>query len=330
MNILFKTILLFFILWTVPICGYALTISPPLIELELDPGETVAKTIKVLNETSEPLKLFLSIEKFRAKGEEGQAEFFSAQEEEYIFYDWINIKKDPILLMPQERAEIPFIVTVPKNAEPGGYYSAIFWASSPPNVEDKTAIGVVSKTGTLIFLKVRGEVNEKGEVLEFNTVNNKHFFSHLPVDFFVRVENLGNIHVKPNGKIKVINYFNKLTAALNVNVKQGNILPQSVRRFETSWDAKKSKNSILRKNRNIFQNFWQELKNEKNNLAFGHYSAYLSLNYGQKEQIARGGLTFWIIPWRIIIVSIIILIILILLIKFGIKKYNTWLVTKNM
>lgn len=328
MNTLVKTILLIFIFWFIPICSHALTISPPTIEIEVDPGETITQTVKAWNETNETLKLFLSIEKFRARGEDGQAEFFSPKEEKYIFYDWINFKKEPIVLKSQERAEVSFVIKVPKQAPPGGYYTAIFWASSPPNIEDKTAIGVVSKTGTLVLLKVRGEINEQCSLLEFDTLNKKRFFSSLPIDFFVRIENLGNVHLKPEGKIKIINHFNKLEATLDVNSKKGNILPQSIRRFEVFWNAKKTKNSLLKSNKKFFQNFYQELKNEKNNFTIGRYSVYLNLNYGQAGRIMRGGINFWIIPWRIILLSLPSLIILILLLKFGIKKYNKWLINK--
>lgn len=315
----------------VPLTIEALTISPPLIELEIEPGDTAIERVKVINETDNPTELSVSIESFRAKGEEGYPEFISEEEQEEGLYDWIEINKEPFILGPRERKTMPLVIKVPEKASPGGYYAAIFWSTRPPlGEEGKAVIGVVSKIGSLILLRVKGEVMEKGSLREFSTP--KTYYNYLPVNFVVRFENLGNVHLKPEGEIGIINIFKKIVDTLPVNKRRANVLPESIRKFETSWKIKgvDEKRVILapEEGENFFGKFIREFKNEKNNFAFGKFLAQLNLNYGREGKFVQASIDFWVLPWRILSVSFLGIIGALFILICGLKKYNKWVVEK--
>ena len=48
---------------------------------------------------------------------------------------------------------------------------------------------------------------------------------------------------------------------------------------------------------------------------------------GNQTLIAKGPIV-WIVPWRIILISGLFLIVLFLALRFGIRKYNRWIVVK--
>lgn len=52
---------------------------------------------------------------------------------------------------------------MPENADPGGHYAAIFLSSLPPTKEGEKTIGVASKIGALVLLRVEGDIREEKE-----------------------------------------------------------------------------------------------------------------------------------------------------------------------
>ncbi len=326
-------ILFFFLILLLPYPIKSLTISPPLMDLEVDPGQTIVEEFKVINETDEPIELSVSIERFRARGEEGQPEFVSSEEEEAEFYNWIEIDKEPFILLPQTRKIIPLIIRVPEKASPGGYYAAIFWSTAPPKIkEEKIAVGVVGKVGALILLKITGEVKEEGRLLEFFLKERKRILNRLPVDFVVRFENTGNVHLKPEGEIEITDIFGKVITSLLINKRRANVLPESVRKFENKWETRYrgAKGLILeaKKKENFLENFIREFRNEKNNFAFGKFFAQLNLRYGKERKFVEATRDFWIIPWRIFSFSLVSLIIVLFFLTWCFKRYNQWVITK--
>lgn len=307
---------------------FALTISPPVMELESNPGQEVNEIIKLFNETDSQVVVYPTLANFKAVGEEGQPGFLEPTEiTDYSLAAWIEIDKDPIQLAQGERKEIPFTVNVPLEAEPGGHYGAIFFGTQPPqSAEERTVIGVAGQIGSLVLLRVAGEIREEGQLLEFGIKDGKKYFTFLPVDFYWRFENLGNVHLKPQGEILIKNLFGGISARIDVNKPKigtsGNVLPETIRHFEDSW--------VGRENQDYGQGFWERLKQEKENFAFGRYRADLTLDYGTQGKKVQASVVFWVFPWHLMLVFGLGFVILISLLIIGIKRYNQWIIRKAM
>ncbi|OGY47079.1 MAG: hypothetical protein A3J62_00405 [Candidatus Buchananbacteria bacterium RIFCSPHIGHO2_02_FULL_38_8] len=298
--------LLFFIITE----AKATTIFSPLLEMEIDPGQSQSGVVKVYNETDQDIFLTSSVESFSAGDETGQP-IFIPLEERNSYLSWFKVADEEIILRPSQVGIIPFIVTVPAEAVPGGYYAVIFWKNAPGPLAPGSEVSVSSKVGTLIFLKVKGEVFENGEILEFKTQPPQNYFFSLPISFSVRFKNSGNVHLRPVGPIELTNLFGQ-TEVLAVNELQRNILPNSVRRFEIIWGQTLSGNWL--------EQFWPGLRQELSQLAFGPYKATLTLSYGVENiQTVSKELKFWLIPYRSLVVFILIIIILAVFIKINKK-----------
>jgi hypothetical protein len=122
------------------------------------------------------------------------------------------------------------------------------------------------------------------------------------VEFTIRIQNNGNIHVKPIGEIRIENMFGKEVKIVEVNKGGGNVLPNSKRKFIEHW---------------------------KDDFGFGKYTAKLGLSYGTSA--ANGGQgkqslyiekDFWIIPWKIVGPVLISLAITLLVFFFLIRFYK--------
>lgn len=178
--------------------------------------------------------------------------------------------------------------------------------------------------GALVLLRVTGDIHEEGKLLNFSLADKKKFFEFLPVTFEMRFQNLGNVHLKPQGEIVITDMAGRVAARVPVNKVRsgGNVLPNSIRRYEATWVKKEYKEPP--------STFWGKVLAEKNNFALGKYRANLTLEYGLNPKKAYAVLYFWVFPWHLILVSIIGFIILILLLYFGIKRYNRWIIERAL
>jgi len=285
-------VFIFAVLFALPVCaqnsGEGLTISPPLSDLSLKPGDVSEQTIRITNPTDKLMEVYPQVQNFRAKGEGGEPDFYPASNDDtnFALASWVKFSQSKIALTPEQVAEFKYRINVPINAEPGGHYGVIFFATEPPKTNaDSNQVSVASKIGSLILVKTPGDIKESGQLTDFSA--NKFFFKG-PILFTTRIQNSGNIHFKPKGQIIIKNWQGKSIESIEFNAANGNVLPESTRKFEEKFPP----------------SIW----------TFGYFSANLALSYGETNQTLQGKLTFWIIPWWLIVSLIIVIIVLTLII----------------
>ena len=249
-----------------------ITISPPVEEREVTPGENYTGKIKVTNNSSENLTLETQVQDFLAQGEEGGKTFIDPSDDNavYSLAKWVKIEKD-FSLNKGETKEISYTIEVPETAEPGGHYGVVFFSpkSSSAAVNGSGAV-VQPKIGTLLLVTVKGDIRYGAKVAEFSTDKNLYTNSLNQIDFTTRFQNLSTIHVKPTGTIEIKNVLGSSVGSLAVNESGNNVLPDSIRAFSNQWEKK---------------------------YGFGPYKATLNLTYGDGEVVTEV-MTFWIIPWK--------------------------------
>ncbi|MFC2145052.1 hypothetical protein ACFLQQ_01850 [Actinomycetota bacterium] len=243
---------------------------------------------------------------FKPSGEEGRQTFISPESDDpYIDYSlstWIDIDTGPFLIGPKKTKEINFSIKVPGSAEPGGHYAAIF--IGPPSSEDmeedrsgsdfyEGGVSVRGNIGSLLIIRVEGEVYELAKIVGFDSKNK--LWEGSPITFKTRFHNFSNVHLKPVGFIDIFDIFGRKIDTLGVNKENGNVLPVSIRMFESIWENKR---------------------------AFGRYTARLSMAYGEKNKVITEETAFWVLPWKKIAIWILGPIVLIVILILGIKRYN--------
>ena len=279
------------------ISGDGLTISPPILELETKPGETYNQIIKITNPTNNLIEVYPQVMNFRASGEGGEPAFYPATEEEANFSlaQWIKFNQSKVALTPEQVVEFNYSIEVPADAEAGGHYGVIFFATQPPKAEeDQSQISISSMIGSLILAKVPGTIIEKGFLESFKA---NRIYLKLPATFQVRISNLGNVHFKPRGDITIKGMFGGESDKIQLNQARGNVLPDSIRKFEEKWNPEK--------------------------IIIGRYTADLRVVYGESEKTLSGQIVFWVLPlWFLLSLGGLILLIVILIIIIKKKRKN--------
>ncbi len=301
-----------------PTGAKALTISPPTIDHQLNPGDTVLEVIKVFNEDDKPITVFPLVENFTAGTEEkGQPQFYPAEEDKdgTALAKWITVDTQPLTIQPMERTNLQLAINVPKDAQPGGHYGAVLLSTTPP--EERTGVGVASQLATLILIRVSGDVKEIGSLAEFGYAHPQVWYNYRPVDFFIRFENSGNTHLRPVGNLFIKDMFGRQVASIPVNTPDyQSVLPNSIRRFDFGWQGGPVAASD------------GELAKEWQGFGFGKYKATLVLNYGNEQKLIVDEREFSIWPWRILTIAGAGLLVLILLILVLGRLYNKSIIAK--
>lgn len=293
-----------------PGAGQALEIAPPLISLTANPGDTVQAQIKLRDVAKTDLLVTNQINDFVAGGENGTPKILTGDvsNNPFTLQSWIN-PLPSFQLSPQTIQTLTVKINVPANASPGGHYGVIRFTGTAPQING-TGVALSASLGALVLLTVNGNLTHKLSVQEFSVNNggsSKSVFESPPLTFVVRLKNTGNVQEEPVGNIMITDMFGKTIAGMNVNVPPHNILPNSVRKFTTSLDKTVIGNKHL----------------------FGHYKAELSLSYGGgKQTMISGKLSFWIIPYKLILLIIIVLIGGFFGLRYGLRRYNQRIIAK--
>ncbi len=271
--------------------GQGLEIAPPLINLTADPGQIIHTQMRVRNVTTQTVVVKAQYDDFVASGEDGQPKLLldNTEKSPYSIKDWLSTPANETLI-PQQQKTIDITVTVPKDASPGGHYGVVRFTALPPDATE-TSVSLSASVGSLLLVNVSGNVIQKAAIAELYTSQHgkkRSFFEYGPVTISTRVSNTGNVHVQPTGHMQITNMFGKQVASFEVNPNKANVLPQSIRRFD-------------------------QVLNKK--LLFGRYKVQTDLVYGTDKKIISSSATFWVLPYKLIVLALLGLVLLILLIR---------------
>ncbi len=288
----------------------AVTMSPTRLELAADPGKGTSGVVKVYNDERVPRTLYLAAAKFESKDETGIPEFVPERDG---IPSWITIQSS-VDVPPLEAREVSFTVNVPVGTDPGGYFAAIFASVLPPTPGDGM-VAVKSDVGTLLLFRVNGDFPEGETILEFAT-KDKKIFNHLPIEFYYRFQNSGADRAQPLGDITIRNWFGGLSKIVSANKGAGNVLPQSIRRFEAAWITSGGEDVETNYEKPVypeFETFWAAVKYQAENFALGYYSAELNLTVNNDSSRNYNKHTsFWVLPWQLLLVVLAVLVVFVL------------------
>lgn len=327
-----------------------ITVSPIKYEIEALPGETVEQEVKFFNTTKSEKTLYLDVVNFEPIGESGYPAPVYDDELPYesSLKMWVELEQTEITVQPVTPVEniatiVKFKINIPQNATPGGHYAMIKQSLKPPGQDvtqlEGSGLAFSPESAALVILNVVGEDTRVGQSEQFFATNpflnesNRNpitMFETPPVLFVARIKNDGNSHFKPQGNIFLYR-GSKQVATLPLNEVEGNVLGNSIRRFEEGpWgeDTFIYRTAKLDEDGNVVKddkgNVQSRIKlnwSKLPNIPFGKYKAKLAAVYddnGVKKTI-EDEVTFWVIPWKLLLVVILLIVVII-----GFFVYKRW------
>ena len=273
-------------------------VGPGRLEVTVRPGETVVRNMTVTNRVSNGRQFVLGAEDMSGSIDPNQSVVLLGDKNgPYTVKDYISYPAKNFTLDLGQRAIIPVSITMPPNAEPGGYYGAVLVSTVEEGLGDTNSEGVkspiIARIGTLFFITVPGKADVSGQIKDFSTKNNQWWYEKGPIDMSLLFENTGAVHLNPSGEIHVTNMFGGEVGF--VQVDPWFVLPKSLRLHEVSWDRE---------------------------FLFGRYTITAKINRGYDNVTEEKVIHIWVMPWKVLLGIFVSLFIFISLVRLFFRSFE--------
>ncbi|HVX24461.1 MAG TPA: hypothetical protein VG992_03930 [Candidatus Saccharimonadales bacterium] len=294
--------------------GFNIITSPLPIKLLTTPGKTISTELRMKNQSDKPEAIKVGLMKFGATGENGEPDLFSLTPSD-SYASWVHFSPSRFVAQPGIWQTVKMTINVPSNASLGYYLAVTFSRANTLNQQGVTNLN--GSVATLVLLNVNTP-NEKRTLSIASFTADHKLYEYLPANFSIRLHNSGNIYIAPAGNI-FISRGGKQVASLEFNPAGGSVLPNSNRVFTQPWSdgfpvfkpANTTGKPVLDKHGqpklHLSWDFGQLGK-----FRFGHYTAKLLVVYnnGRDDVPLQASLSFWVIPWKLLLILIIFLVII--------------------
>ncbi len=269
-----------------------LKVAPVRSDISVEPGKSKKIQVVVTNTTNAAISVRPIQNDFVAGDERGTPALILDADK---FAPTHSLKRflapiaDTVIPANKSKA-IDVVISVPANAQPGGYYGAVRFAPTTPDGGGQ--VNLSASVASLMLLTVPGEVVEKLDLTEFNIQQggktSEYFTSSNDLQATFRFKNSGGIQLGPIGKI---------------SVKQGDKVV-----YDTDFNNKEQRDVVLTDSARRWD---VPLKNIG---SFGNYTVTATYTYGTTNQSIEVTKSFWVVPQLLIIVGIVGILILLALI----------------
>lgn len=298
--------------------GMSLTTSPVALTLNAKPGTSSTSTLQVMNNGTQPVRIKTQVALFKAYGENGQAAIINTPPTGDTSVDWVHINPSSFVAQPSVWTQVKMELDIPKIASLG-YYYAILFKPDLPSAPSQPATSIQGSNAILVLVDTHsGDEIRALSITRFST--DKGFYEYLPTTFNVTVHNAGNIYTAPRGNIFISRRsdMRDTEASLPLNASGGNVLPDSSRDYQVAWSAgfpayqtKLVAGVPLTDNgKPVKQLIWDFTKLP--NFRIGRYYAKLTLVYndGVRDIPLTQEISFWVIPWKLLLIALAIVTLL--------------------
>jgi len=203
-----------------PFLVYAgIGVKPTVTELILSPGKRKAGTFTVLNDGDKAVKVKVDLENWGRREEGVEVDF------------WLKVKPREFELAPGKARKVKYKIEVPEEAK-GEVVAMVFFGSLAPA---GGGVGIKTRFGVSIYVAIKGteviEANiEKFDVAKYAGENSDNY----GINFGVTVENMGNVHIRPKGKVTIDDKEGKRIK--EVDIFHGfPVFPRAKRTFPAIW-----------------------------------------------------------------------------------------------
>lgn len=290
--------------------GLALEVSPSPIILTLKPGETKTVDVRIFNAGANTETLKIVLQNFTTNKKNSQVNLDDNLPPEVN--DWIRFAKPVFTVKAGERVSQQVSISVPESAGFSYNFAMVISRQTPVKAPagQSTVVGSVA-IFTLLNVDRPGAV-KKLTVDSF--VSAKKYYEYLPAELTLKLSNKGNSLILPAGNafIQRSANSNEPISVLPINPASLYLLPGVTRDYQIKWDdglpryvtqATAANAPVERK----LEWNWRDSK-----VRIGKYIARTVVVYndGQRDVPVEAQVSFWVIPWKIILGAIFALLLL--------------------
>jgi hypothetical protein len=305
---------------TAPIpSDFNLQVSPSPLVTTIKPGTKSSVDLHVHNSGSGTENLRIEPRSFKYDSKTGDVTLEDGAPP--IISGWMTFSAQKFSVLSDQTFTQTVNFNVPKDA--GFSYSFALVVSRQEQPKPQGSEQIIAGSLAVFTLVNVDRPGAKSELQVVGFTSAKKLYEYLPATLSVRFRNSGNTIVQPSGNIFIQRtaHTPKPMAALPVNEKQGYILPGTERTVSAQWKQGFAVYQTTADSSKPTQHLsvdWGKLKQFR----IGRYTAKLVAVYsdGQHDVPIEGVVTFWVIPWKAISLTIALIVLLYLFFRWRGKR----------
>jgi len=290
--------------------NFSLQVTPSPLVATVKPGVKTQLELKIHNGGTGSENLQIAPRSFTLSNDSTKVDLHDTTPPDIA--SWISFSQPKFTMQAGQWLSEEVSLNVPKTAGFSYSFALVISRQSAP----KAAPGQRIIQGSLaVFTLINVDRPGATSNLEVKTfLSAKRVYDYLPATFSVRFRNNGNTIGQPYGNIFIQRSANSKTPidSLTVNETKGYILPGTERTITADWnDGFPSYHTTTDSSGKTHRQLvWDWSKLSK--LRFGRYTAHLVAVYNQAghDVPIEGNVTFWVIPWKILLIPLVILLLL--------------------
>jgi hypothetical protein len=208
--------------------GESIVMSPTSKPYKLDAGQVRSDNFTIINDGTSHYTFKVYAVPYSIKNSRYEADL-ETKAPNADAYQWVKFEQNRYELNPGEKVIVPYTITVPSDAAPGGHYGVIF-AETEVDPNQTAQIGRQKRVGTIIYATVDGDYIQAGREVE--TIVDAVQIGY-PLRGRMTVENTGNADFVMKSTLRINNIFgnnmyNKTTEYV--------LLPKTTRDIPLTWE----------------------------------------------------------------------------------------------
>ncbi|HSX29499.1 MAG TPA: hypothetical protein VLE73_02970 [Candidatus Saccharimonadales bacterium] len=315
---------------------FDIQVTPATLSVTLKPGVVKKATVGVrnLSNHSEVLKPRLSGFTINQHSQKVQLDY----KPPVNMAEWVTFNQRELSLKAGESKNLEITYDTPTNVG-FSYAAAITLGRANDEVITNTNSGASLKGTVAIFNLINiDRPGAKRELTVESFKSSRGTYEFLPATFTLTIKNTGNVIDQPSGNVFIQRSAGDAEpiSTLSINPEGNYILPGNSRDITVKWQAGFPSYKAKEGGANGDTHLVWDWKNA-NDFRLGRYVAKTVLVYndGQRDIPVITSVSFWVLPWRIIVISLILIIVLLMglfgwgrLIALGTKKVRRYAVHK--
>jgi len=283
---------------------FNLQVTPSPLVATVTPGLKSTEQIKIRNGSTASEQLKIEPRAFNFNSATGKVDLQDTVTPPIAA--WISFSAQKFTVQPGQWFTEDVIFNVPKDA--GFSYSFALVISRQFNPKPQGGSRAINGSLAIFSLINVDRPGAKSSLKIVSFTSTRHLYEYLPATLNIRFHNTGNTIVQPYGNLFLQHSASSKSplATLPVNGTRGYILPGTERTITASWnDGFATYKTVQQPNDNPKQKLqldWSKLSHFR----IGRYTAKLIAVYsdGSHDVPIEGTVTFWVVPWRAILVFI--------------------------
>lgn len=301
--------------------GFSLQVTPSPLVATLKPGQDTTLELAIRNTGTGSQALKMGMSSFTIDEVTGQVNLGDTEPADVK--NIVTFSQPTFNLAAGEIVTQKITIKTPPDAAFTYSFATTISRQNPvkPNGSSTAIEGSVA-VFTLLGVDREG-AERKFELSEFAV--SKRVYEYLPADFIIKLKNTGNTLVQPKGNIYIQRGSNDQNpiSVIQLNPNGGYILPNTNRILETSWnegfphyETVPDGDSGQTKRKLVWN--WGDLSQ----IRIGKYTAKVIAVYddGVRDVPVVSEVSFWVIPWRILIGFTLFLLLLVIGIVTTVRK----------